>query len=197
MDHPRVDRARADRVDSDALPGDVAGGGLGQADHRVLRGDIGRHPRGRHQPGDPGGVDDGTPLLLQHDRKHVMQAEEDTLDVDANHRVEHVLVIFGGVRPFTFGPGIVEKGVDGTIGVERAFDIGPHLGHLVTSAATKRASLRCCRMTRAVASPAAASRSTTTTLAPLLAKPIAQLTRLLDICSHRRDHPTGLARGNR
>jgi hypothetical protein len=32
------------------------------------------------------------------------------------------------VRPFAFDPGIVEKGVDGTIGVERAFDIGPHLG---------------------------------------------------------------------
>jgi hypothetical protein len=49
------------------------------------------------------------PFLLQHDRQHMVQAQEHSLDVDADHRVEHVVVIFGGVRPFALDPGIVEK----------------------------------------------------------------------------------------
>ena len=110
------------------LAGDLAGGGFGQADHRVLRGDIGRHPGGRHETRDRGGVDDRAPLLLQHDRQYVAQAEEDALDVDADDRVEHVLVIFGGVRPFAFDAGVVEEAVDRAVGVERRLDVVPHLG---------------------------------------------------------------------
>ena len=129
MDHPRVDRAGADRVDPDALAGDLAGGGLGQPDHRMLRGDIGRHAGGRDQPGDRGGVDDRAPLLLQHDRQHVAQPEKHALDVDRRSPASNiVLVIFGGVRHFAFDAGIVEEAVDRAVGVERRLDIGPHLG---------------------------------------------------------------------
>jgi hypothetical protein len=58
----------------------------------------------------------------------VAQAKEDALDVDPDYCVEHVLVIFGGVRHLAFDPGIVEKAVDGAIGVEGCFDVGLHLG---------------------------------------------------------------------
>jgi len=53
-------------------------------------------------------TDDHAPLLL-HDRQHMVQAQEHALGVDADHRIEHVVVIFGGVRPFALDPGIVEK----------------------------------------------------------------------------------------
>jgi hypothetical protein len=47
------------------------------------------------------------------------QPQEYTLDVDADHRIEHVFVIFSGVGPFAFDPGIIEKAVDRTVGVKR------------------------------------------------------------------------------
>jgi hypothetical protein len=56
------------------------------------------------------------------------QAEKHALDVYANDRVEHVLVIFGGRRDFAFDSGIVEKAVDSAVGVECGFDIAAHLG---------------------------------------------------------------------
>ena len=98
------------------------------ADHRMLRGDIGGHPWGRDKPRNRGGVNDRTPLLLQHDRQDVAQAEEDALDVDRDDLVERVLVMLGGVRPFAFDAGIVEEAVDRAIGVECCLHIGPHIG---------------------------------------------------------------------
>ena len=123
MDHPGVDRAGAHRIDADALAGDLAGRGLGQPDHRVFGGDIGRHARRRHQPGDRGGVDDRAAFLLQHDRQHMAQAEKDALDVDRDDLVERLLVMFGGVRPFALDAGVVEKAVDRAMGVERRLDV--------------------------------------------------------------------------
>jgi hypothetical protein len=58
----------------------------------------------------------------------VAQAEKHTLNVDPDHRVEHVFVIFGGMRHLAFDPGIVEKAIDRAISVECRFDIAPHLG---------------------------------------------------------------------
>jgi len=86
MDHPRVDRAGADRIDADPLARDLAGGGLDKADHRVLLGAIGGHARGRDQPRHRSGVDDRAPLLLQHNRQYVAQAEEDAPDAASSRR---------------------------------------------------------------------------------------------------------------
>ncbi len=61
------------------------------------------------------------------------QPEEYALDVDADDRVEHVLVIFGGMRPFALDAGVVEKAVDRPVGVERRPHISPDLsrfGHV-------------------------------------------------------------------
>src|SRR5439155_3353753 len=107
---------------------DLAGGGLGQADHRVLGGDIGRHPGGRDETGDRGGVDDRPRFLLQHHRQHVTQPEEHALDVDRDDLVEHRLVIFGGVLPGPLDPGVVVEAVDPAIGVERGLYIGRDVG---------------------------------------------------------------------
>ena len=61
-----------------ALARDLAGGGLGQPDHGVLRGDIGRHAGGRDEPGDRGGVDDRAGFLLQHDSGSTCRSPRNT-----------------------------------------------------------------------------------------------------------------------
>ena len=112
------------------LRADLAGGRLGQADHGVLGGDIGRHAGRADQAGDRGGVDDRARLLLQHHRQHVAQAEEHALDVDADHLVEHRLVVLGGRRDLALDAGVVEEAVDAAVGVERRLHVGLHVGRL-------------------------------------------------------------------
>ena len=110
--------------------GHLAGGRLGEADHRVLGGDVGRDARRADEAGDRGRVDDGARLLLQHDRQHVAQPEEHALDVDADHLVEHRLVVLGERLELAFDAGIVEEAVDAAVGVERGLHVGLHLGRL-------------------------------------------------------------------
>jgi hypothetical protein len=82
--------------------------GLGESDHGVLGRDIGRHAGRCHQARDRGGVDQRTALLADHLR-HVAQAEEHTLHIDADHRIEHRLIIFRRVRELVFDAALLKK----------------------------------------------------------------------------------------
>jgi len=136
----------------------------------VLGGDIGRHARGRDQSGDRGGVHHRARFLLQQHRQDVPEAEEHALDVDADDLVEHRLVVIGGMGEAALDPGIVEKAVDLAVGRQRLLDVVGDIGGFGDVGGDELASPPCCLTIPAVASPAAASRSTTAIFAPALAK---------------------------
>ena len=66
LDQRRIDIARADGVAGDALLGRLERGHLGQAEHAVLGGDIGRLERRADQAMRRGDVDDAAPFVRDH-----------------------------------------------------------------------------------------------------------------------------------
>ena len=90
--HGRVYDAGADGVDPDAVAGVLQRGGLGQPDHRVLAGDVGRQPPRSHQPCRRSGVDDGPAALRHHLRNLMLQAQPNALEIDV---YQPVPVVFG------------------------------------------------------------------------------------------------------
>ena len=111
-----------------AGPRHLAGRGLGQANHSVLRGDIGGHPGRCDQARHRGGIHDRTALLLQHHRQYMTETQEHPLHVDAHHRIEHRLVVFRGWRDIALDARIVVEAIDRAVGVERRLHIGLHVG---------------------------------------------------------------------
>ena len=74
--------ARGDRVHRDAARPELLRPGLGEADHGVLRGDVGAEERLAHAPPDRGGVDDPPARPHRREGLRVTIAGADHVDVD-------------------------------------------------------------------------------------------------------------------
>ena len=94
--HPAVDQAGADAIDPHAGAGAFPRRALGQPDHRMLAGAVDRDMRRSHQAGDRGGIDDTALVLFEHDRQHMLHAEEDADHIDVEHAAKALQRIFGG-----------------------------------------------------------------------------------------------------
>src|SRR6185437_16791284 len=102
-------------VHAHAGPSDFTGGRLGQPDHRVFGGDIGRHAGGGDQARNGGRVHNRSASLLDHHRQHVAHSEEDASDIDGHDAVEQFLVILPRGRNISLDAGVVVEAVYGAV----------------------------------------------------------------------------------
>ena len=122
------DRPGTDGIYPDAEARHVCRGRLRQSEDSVLGGDIGGHARPAEHGGDRGAGHDRPCTLLQHHRENVAQAQEGTLQVDADDPVEHLFVVVLGWRDSALGAGIVEETVDGAVGINAGLHVAAHIG---------------------------------------------------------------------
>src|SRR4029079_1699582 len=83
--HAGFDQPRADRIDAHAGPGQRIGGGPHQADHAGLARAVGMSAGAGLEPCDRGGADDRARLLLDHVRDRMLDREERSDQIDAQH----------------------------------------------------------------------------------------------------------------
>jgi hypothetical protein len=99
----------------------------------VLGGVIGGAARQPDQAAERGAVDDGAAALGAHRPELVLHAGPDAAQVDRVHAVERLGRLVGGVGRRDLDAGVVERQVEPTEAVDRAFDQGGDLvlvGHV-------------------------------------------------------------------
>ena len=92
--------------------GAPSSGDLGQADHGVLRGDVGRDAPDADEAGDRRGVDDAPATAGGHRRHHVLQPEEHAAEVDGDDPVERLDRVGHDRGDGALDTGVVEEPVD-------------------------------------------------------------------------------------
>ncbi len=112
LQHPALDSRRADRVHPHTQRPDLQGCCASEADDRVLGRDVRGEVLGTAQARHRRGVHHRAAAARDHRREHVLQPEEDPVDVDREHLLE---AREGGVDDggrLALDPGVVEEGVD-------------------------------------------------------------------------------------
>jgi hypothetical protein len=112
LDHGGVDRAGADGVDPHPARPVFEGCRLGESDHPVLGGVVGRPSGVADQASDGGAVDDGAVSLLSHLGEFVFHRRPHAAQVHGCDRVETVCGFVGRVGGRDHDAGVVERHIE-------------------------------------------------------------------------------------
>ncbi|CDN45760.1 hypothetical protein BN871_IV_00010 [Paenibacillus sp. P22] len=125
--HVRIDRARQHRIDADAVAGRFVRRDAGESDDGVFGHNIGRHARSAHEACQRRCIQHRAGLLLFHDRKHMLQAEEHSAHVDAVDEIKRGDALVLDAAHGSFNAGVVGEIIDRAELLHRPFDVVPDI----------------------------------------------------------------------